>query len=651
MNTDLNSALALFQSLYKAQKGDVYTIIEQFILVGVKSKGLMSFTNEEIIDLLKSTFNIDIPFSVIQKCINSNQKVFKYSHGKYVVINPMDEEIDKIIEEMNGREAYMRSIISELVVFAEEKKSKTMTEEEKVDLSRLFSGFLVDKDKVVDVDDRLLITQFIIEKEGDERFQAFLNSIREGMVIYKGIRYTDSPNDTSWEYNTDFFLDQEYLFSAYGMNGPFYENCFFEFYNLLEEINKASNSRGGRRRIRLFFFPETKDDMDAYFAQAIRIRRMQERYIYPQIAMDTILNACREDVDIERYKTNFYRRLKDLHISEYQDEIDLRKNQDFLFESDDFEKKKEEHFTPDQYPELNSYIKIADYINIMRQGKRNYPMERCGYMFLSDGNLSNELSRFIRDYYSERKPLVITRMGTFTELMWFKLRKGVVGTDCSATISVVNKAKTIVSGLLNDNLRKQYTSVLEMEADESEKLAFYADLRSKRCTPDEINSETIAEDIAFIDNTDYLEKYKETQDLLRKQASKAGVLEIELEQEKAEKQRLIDKVVEFEEYVKKDNKRKMMSAINSARNRIRKKRFWLKSYAWIANVLVILAFLIPTILCMDLTWANIATVGGFFIATETVINGWLLKRKNKVRESLQKRYKVLILDELDKLGM
>ena len=82
MNNDLNSALALFQSLFKAQKGDVYTIIERFILVGVKSKGLLSFTNEELVDLLKSTFNIEIPISVVQKCIVTYQDVFKYTRDR-----------------------------------------------------------------------------------------------------------------------------------------------------------------------------------------------------------------------------------------------------------------------------------------------------------------------------------------------------------------------------------------------------------------------------------------------------------------------------------------------------------------------------------------------------------------------------------------
>ena len=651
MNNDLNSALALFRSLFKTQKGDIYTIIERFILVGVRSKGLISFTQEDLSELLKDSFHVVIPFSVIRKCLNTHQDVFKYSRGKYIVINPMNEEIDRIIEEMKERESYREKICSELFNYIEKKKDCSLSGEDKDELLKLFYDFVIDKDRVVDNDHRLFITQFIIEKEKDEQFQSFLNSLREGMIIYTGIRYSDSPNDISWEYNTDFFLDEEYLFSAYGMNGQFYEKCFFEFYDLVKEINKASMMKEGRERIRLYYFSETKKDIESYFAQAIRIRRMQERYNYPQTAMDSILNACKEDVDIEIYKTNFYGKLKGLHILEFPEEIDLRHNQDYLFENEDFEAKKDQHFEPDDYPEVNDYVKIADYINILRQGKSGYPLERCRCMFLSDGNLSNELSRFIRDYYAEKKPFVITRMGVFTELMWFKLRKGVVDTSSNATISVVNKAKTVVSGLLYDNLKKQYDAVLEMDADENAKRAIYADLRTKRYAPDDITSDTIAEDIAFIGNDDFLKEYEESQKQLKRKAEKADILETELGQEREEKKQALLKLEKLEQYVENENKRKKKEAIVKARRRISFRRFFFKYYVWIVNVLIVLAFVLPSLFCMDLKWVNIATVGGFLLAVELAINPFFCKNRNKVRRLFLKKYKAVLAQEMEKLGI
>lgn len=649
MNNDLNSALALFRSLYKAQKGDVYTIIERFILVGVKSRGLMSFSREEIVALLKDSFNMDIPFSVISKCIIAYQDVFQYKAGKYIVINTMDSEIDQIISEMNEIEGYKESVVNELVAFVEKKQNTTLTPAERVELTQYFFDFIIDKDHQAEGNDRLLITQYIIGKEKDERFQQFINSIKEGMVIYKGIRYSDAPDDTSWETNTDFFLDEEYLFSAYGMNGPFYEKCFMEFYNFVEEINSASKMKGGRNRIRLFYFRETKGYVDAYFAQAVRIRRMSERYNYPQTAMDTILNACKEDVDVERYKTNFYRKLKDMHIEEYPDEIDLRRHNEFIFENTDFEDAKDRHFQADQISEVNDYIKIADYINILREGKRSYPLEKCRYMFLSDGNLPNELSRFIREYYTEKHPYVITRMGTFTELMWFKLRKGVVGTDSSATISVVNKAKTVVSGLLYDNLKKQYDTVLASDEDEKTKKAFYAELRTKRYAPDDINSETIVDDIAFIDNTDYLEKYKESQAALKQQAARVTVLEKDLEEERAENLIIHAQLNTVLAYMASEERRKRKEVIQQARKRVWGYRFIIRYLVIIVNVLISLVFFILSVFCMNLTWVNIATVVGTFIAVMVFVNGWLAKKKYKCLNMLKNKYRTVLQKEMDSL--
>lgn len=645
-SNDLNSALALFQSLYKTQKGDIYTIVERFILVGVKSKGLISFSVEDISQLLKDSFNLEIPYSVIQKCIISHQEVFNYSRNKYVVVNPMDEEIDHIISEMNEIESYWTIVIDELMSFIEEKKE--ISDEEKNELGKYFFDFIIDREHTKDDDTRLYITQYIIEKEKDERFSHFINSIKEGMVIYKGIRYSSSPNDASWECPTDFFLDVEYLFSAYGMNGPFYEKCFFEFYNLINEINRASNQNSGRKRIRLFYFPETKKNVDKYFAQAIRIRRMIERYSNPQVAMDNILKACKEDVDVERYKINFYRKLKELDVIEYPDEIDLNSNKNFLFENDEFENKKNDTFDKEQIEEVNEYLQIADYINILRKGKSGNPLEKCRYMFLSDGKLSNNVSRFIKNYY-ENHPKVITRMGTFTELMWFKLKKGVINTNSSATINVVNKAKIIVSGLLQDNLKKQYDAVSSMEDDDITKTALYADLRTKRYSPDDINSESIELDITFIDETDYVLKYKQTQEQLRSQAAKADDLEKKLKQEKTDKGKLIDRLNFLEEYIMSEEEKKKKSAISSARHRVSPYRFFFKYCEILIHLLISAAFIIPSILFMKPEWVNIATVGSFYIAVEVLLVSFLKKRRNIIRLLFFKKYRRVLREEKKKM--
>lgn len=679
MNSDLNSALALFQSLYKTKKGDVYTIIERFILSGVKIKGLLSFTNEEIVTLLKETFNIEIPFSIIKKCINFHQEVFKYSHEKYVVLKPDDEETNSIIQEMDRIEEYKNAIINELVQFIEGDKKIALTDNEKKQLLQTFFDFIVDRKNVQEDDYRLFITEFIIRKEKDDKFQEFINSMKEGMVIYRGIRYSDSPNDNSWDYETDFFLDVEYLFSAFGLNGPFYEKCFNEFYNLVQEVNQASVKRGGRDRIRIFYFTETKDSVDRYFNQAARIRLGEERYTFPKVAMDTILNECRDDLQVGYYKAKFFQKLKELHIEEYKDEIDLNKNKDFLIESNELEQRISKHFSEDQIDKVNEYIPLAEYINILRQGKCSYPMEKCRVIFLSEGNISNDLSHLIRDYYPDNKPQLITRMSVFTELLWFKLKKGVVNTDSSITFSVVNKAKTIVSGLVHEHLIKEYNEVVNLDESDETKKAYYADLRGQRYSPDDISSDTIADDVAFINNTNYFEEYKRAQDILKKQAAKSDLLEKELEEERKSKQQILeklesntieteelktqlererdekktmnDRIAMLEENLAKDNQQRKKSAIEQARKKIGFCRIIFR-FGWVCIVLVIaILFVVPPLLWMKHEVATIYTVVGVFVSLVALIVAIKKNIKTKIRTRYIKRYKEVLFIELDKNGV
>ena len=674
MNTDLNSALALFQSLYKTQKGNIYTIIERFILVGVKSKGLLSFTNEEIVTLLKETFNIEIPFTIIKKCINYHQEVFKYSHDKYVVLKPNNEEIDSIINEMKRIEGFKVTVIEELVQFLEEYKKITVTDNEKKRISQTFFNFIVDKEQVNENEYRLYITEFIIRKEKDVNFQEFINSMKEGMIIYRGIRYSDSPNDSSWDYETDFFLDVEYLFSAFGLNGRFYEKCFMEFHSLVQEVNRASKMRGGRNRIRLYYFPCTKDDVDKYFAQAARIRRMDERYTYPQVAMDKILSECSDEIKVGYYKAKFYQKLRELNIEEYKEEIDLAKNKNYLLESGDFNLAKNKYFAEDEIDEVNDYIQIADYINIMRQGKRSNSLEKCKCMFLSEGNLSNQLSRFIRDFYSEEKPLLITRMSAFTELLWFKLKKGVVKTDGDVTFSVVNKAKTIVSGLVHEQLKMQYDEVTNSGEDDETKKAYYADLRDKRYSPEKIDSNTVADDIAFIGNANYLEEFKRSQEKLKRQAAKSESLEKELAEEKEHKRQIIEKlesnvietaelktqlkreqnekqemnsrIIILEENIAKEKEQRKKSAIEQARKKMKYARFFYRFWwLWIIIIIVIL-FVMPPILWMKHEVATIYAVGGTLISLVAFIVA--IKVKTKIRICYIRKYRETLTFEMKK---
>ena len=101
------------------------------------------------------------------------------------------------------------------------------------------------------------------------------------------------------------------------MNGSFYEECFYDFYNLVKEINEGSPSQKGTPRIQLRYFPKTKENIDRFFKVAARIKNGEENlYRDDKEAMKSILNNSVDEIGVLKYKPasgshgSFHLRLK-----------------------------------------------------------------------------------------------------------------------------------------------------------------------------------------------------------------------------------------------------------------------------------------------------------------------------------------------------
>lgn len=129
-SNDFNAALALFQSLYISHKGDIFTIIERFILAGVRSQHLSTVTVASVRELLKEQYQIDIPISIIQHCIN-NQNIFHYKKGEYLVLPHSEEEIDALLKELEDIDQHNETIVSGLHKEIEHNHLITLSDEEK----------------------------------------------------------------------------------------------------------------------------------------------------------------------------------------------------------------------------------------------------------------------------------------------------------------------------------------------------------------------------------------------------------------------------------------------------------------------------------------------------------------------------------------
>lgn len=640
-NNDFNAALALFQSLYRSHKGDIFTIIERFILAGVKNQHLSTVTVSVVSDLLRAEFNIDIPNSIIQHCIR-NQEIFHYKNGEYFVTNNQEEEIDALIKELNDIDTQNESIVLGLFQEIENGHLITLTTEDKREIREVFFDFVKDRDKELNYKYFIDINQYIIKHEKDKDFQLALDAIKEGMIIYNGIKYSETSNATTWKDNTVFFLDMEYLFNAYGMNGSFFEECFYDFYDLVQEINDGSPSYNGTPRIQLKYFTQTKDNIDHFFNVAVRIKKGEESLCRDEKdAMKNILNNSIDEIGVLQYKAQLFKKLSDLGITEYSKDIDLSKNRDFLFDTDALAQKITNTFSEDERKDIDEYLLFADYINILRRGKKSPKLEKCGYIFLSESKLSTRFSKFLRENDDDAKTFVLCRMNLFTESMWFKLRKGIVNQDSITTLKVISKAKSIVSGLLSDSVSSNYKKIVEEGKDTEEKKLLYAELRDKRHAPENVTADSIEEDVAFILDNDFINNYRENQSLLKIKADKSDSYERKLGMSLQENKLLKDENQILRERLKTHVYDRLCNARKKAKTRFRIEGFIYDN----ANLIMWLMTFIFLGICLWFESADIKSPLGIFSGIITICT-FILQSVGNISENARlfkrRRYRAYI---------
>ena len=202
-------------------------------------------------------------------------------------------------------------------------------------------------------------------------------------------------------------------------------------------------------------------------------------------------------------------------------------------------------------------------------------------------------------------------------------------------------------------------------------------MRNKSYSPDKISSDTITDDIAFINDPNSLEEFKRTIDRLKKQAAKSESLEKELAEEKKSKQEILeklesnaaeteglkaqlqkekdekqsmnDRIAMLEENIAKENEQRKQSAVEQARRNMKKSRFFYRYGKLSINAAIVAVFVVPSILWMECEWVNICTVAGTFVAVILAINAFFSKRK--IRTHFIKKYKNMLVFEMNSRGV
>lgn len=99
--------------------------------------------------------------------------------------------------------------------------------------------------------------EFVLAIEEDPVLMDTLRVVKEGTLIYEGIRYSNNINETgSWNSRLCLVLDTEILFAIGGYNSILYQAMYSELDKYLKEINRGSAINAPK--IRLCYFAETK---------------------------------------------------------------------------------------------------------------------------------------------------------------------------------------------------------------------------------------------------------------------------------------------------------------------------------------------------------------------------------------------------------
>lgn len=541
MNRELVASLALFKTLYKSKKGNVLSIIALYIVSLMrKYKEKDLFQDKELKDLLQENYQINIPSAVIQKTCTDNQTIFRWTNKGYTLQNNFQvAEVDDFEKDIEDSSEKCEKLIANFHTYvAKERKCSVDDLEDKKILKDAFLDYIKDKD-ILDIESPTckLISQYIIEHDDDTEFIGLLDSIREGLVIYDGMRYADPSNERTWKTETTFILDVQYLFSSFGFNSSYHEECFDDFYQLVKFINDGVPYKAGRnKRISLHYFPETKTAIENFFRAAEKIKLGEFRLELDNEAMAKIVNKCNDEYDVKLLKHKFWDSIKSKGITEC-DAPDIFQNKDYLFETKDLDKLVNDEFSIDEREQARDLFRFADYINILRKGKTVPKWEDCGYVFLSDCNLTNKVSRFLKRNDRQAITPVFQKMEWFTQKLWFASKQPVVDDKNLSSFSVLNRAKNIVSSLCKESVAKAYKDYLSENCSNGVLEEFYQELRNEDYSFESVNKTSVRKKICLSEHDAmqvFLDAKKRQEEEKRLREEKISHLQSQLEMERAD---------------------------------------------------------------------------------------------------------------------
>jgi len=535
-NNTLLASLAVFRELYNSKK-DVYGVIASFLKDLIKNQNLYSFNLNEIHDKFNTAYEFDIPRAVIKTSLG-RLEYLEHTKTDYVV-----KDITKVTDtDFDEKQSHISSnnerILDKLYSFVEAEKSIILSEQNKKVIQNNFCNFLIDESNGSEYLE--YIASFIIENEDNEDFRNQLNLIREGVILYSGIKFNHNINDVgSWRTDLTIYLETEILFNIAGYNGELHKILVLDLLNLFREVNQKAK----QKLIKLKYFRESRDEIEDFFTKARYLLEGNEMPNPDVTAMVEILNGCSSASDILDKKSDFYTLLKSKGILEddYDKYFEPYNHQFNIINSEIIE-----NVSKEIDKDATNYLRLLNFISIHRKEANSNNFDNIGTILLSGNAITLKVSwnDLLKD--TGNVPLA-THLSFLTNKFWFKLNKGFGKNSLPKSFDVITKAQISLSKLLNDSVGEKYSELQDKfkkgELSEEQAKARVVNLRNQVRNPEEIKEDTV-KDVLSVITEDSLGKFVEEQEHFKIKAEKQVKENIELKESITQKDAVIENKIE-----------------------------------------------------------------------------------------------------------
>ena len=532
------AAIAVTGELYNSGK-DVYDVLAAYLQLVIQSDNLKRFTCADITDRINKTNSFRINESIVKTALKRLK--LKKESGYYVVeegyLGPFDSDT------LSDQTKKNRVVVERLFEFISKEKAIELSDEDKSDIEKQFYNIISNPE--YDGTYSILIREYILNNELDDSFRYSISKIREGLLVYEGICFSPEIGSSGkWDIPLDIYLELEVLFFLTGYNGEIHKDLYRQLIDYVNEINNLSPKKE-TKLIRLFYTENVKTDIEVFFHTAESILDKNEIVDPSKSAMLYILNGATTKRDIQIKKVRFYNTLSSLGITKVSVDFCSDENMQYRTLSEEVyqdivnsvDSEREEEY-------IRNCADRIEQINILRKGHNRNLKEARSILLTANGTLLK--CAYLPNAFMEGDIPKAVNLDYLITRFWYKLNKGFGKGEMPKSVDIITRAQMVISTMIVSKVSSVYDEIKKKYDDgiitDGEVAGILSELRKVSKNPDEITSDKIEEQIAFL--TDYelntaIEELKREE--IAREKDKETIIRLQAKLEESEQSRISEK--------------------------------------------------------------------------------------------------------------